>query len=110
MPGLTVKGVENERATSDRRELPDSYMRGLYLIVHPTGRKTWAVRYRLGGKSHKHTIGPYPAFSLKQARDAAAKVLRSVSEGHSPRQRADTVAAAVDEFLSRRCKNYRSKT
>ena len=46
----------------DRREIPDDYMRGLYLIVQPTGAKSWAVRYRHGGKSAKHRIGPYPAF------------------------------------------------
>jgi hypothetical protein len=85
MSRLTVKEVENKRASSERHEVADDYMRGLYLIVHPTGRKTWAVRYRLGGKSAKYTIGPYPAYSLKQARDAAATVLRSVSEGINPK-------------------------
>ena len=94
MTGLSVKAVEAAKPGKARRELPDTYMKGLYLIIQPgTGTKTWAVRYRLGGKSHKHTIGPYPAFSLKQARDAAAKVLRFVSEGHNPKQRqAGTVA------------------
>ena len=112
MTGLSVKAVEAAKPGKARRELPDMYMKGLYLIIQPgTGTKTWAVRYRLGGKSYKHTIGPYPAFSLKQARDAAAKVLRSVSEGHSPKQRqAGTVADAVDQFLARHCKNYRPKT
>jgi integrase len=77
-------------------------MRGLYLIVQPTGRKTWAVRYRLGGKSAKHTVGPYPAFSLKQARDAAAAVLRLIAEGRAPRQQgAGVVAQAVEQFLTR---------
>src|SRR5262249_34835592 len=56
----------------------------------------------LGGKSAKYTIGPYPVYSLKQARDAAAIVLRSVSEGINPKQRrAGSVAEAVEHFLSR---------
>ena len=96
MARLTVKGVENELPAQERREIPDAIMRGLYLIVQPTGRKVWAVRYRLGGKSAKHTVGPYPAFSLKQARDSAAAVLRSVAEGRAPRQHgAGAVAQAV---------------
>ena len=70
MARLTTKDVEAKRASTRRREIPDDYLRGLYLIVQPTGAKSWAVRYRLGGKSAKHTIGPYPAFGLKQARDA----------------------------------------
>jgi Arm domain-containing DNA-binding protein len=112
MTGLSVKAVEAAKPGKGRRELLDVYMKGLYLTIQPgTGTKTWAVRYRLGGKSHKHTIGPYPAFSLKQARDAAAKVLRFVSEGHNPKQRqAGTVVDAVDQFFARRRKNYRPKT
>jgi integrase len=110
MARLTVKDVENKRPTSERREIPDDYMRGLYLIVQPTGAKSWAVRYRHGGKSAKHTIGPYPAFGLKEARNAAAEVLRAVAEGRSPKQRqVGTVAEAVEQFLTRHGKHYRPK-
>jgi integrase len=110
MARLTIKDVENKRPASERREIPDDYMRGLYLIVQPSGAKSWAVRYRHGGKSAKHTIGPYPVFGLKQARDAAAGVLRVVAEGRSPKQRqAGTVAEDVEQFLVRHGKNYRPK-
>jgi integrase len=110
MARLTVKDVEARRASPERREIPDDYMRGLYLVVQPTGTKSWAVRYRLGGKSAKHTIGPYPAFGLKEARDAAAEVLRAVAEGRDPKQRqAGTVAEAVEQFLARHGKHYRPK-
>jgi integrase len=110
--GLSAKVVEAAGPSNVRRELPDAYMKGLYLIIQPgTGTKTWAVRYRLGGKSHKYTLGPYPAFSLKQAREAASKVLRSVSEGNDPaQQRVGSVAEAVDQFLARHCKSHRPRT
>ena len=110
MARLTAKGIEAVRAADDRRELPDDYMRGLYLVVQPTGSKSWAVRYRHGGRSHKHTVGPYPAFDLKQARDAAAKVLRAVAEGRHPEQRqSGSVEDAVAQFLERHGRNYRPK-
>jgi integrase len=110
MARLTVKDVEAKRAAPERREIPDDYMRGLYLIVQPTGAKSWAVRYRLSGKSAKHTIGPYPAFGLKDARDKAAEVLRTVAEGRNPQQQqAGTVAKAVEQFLERHGKTYRPK-
>jgi integrase len=110
MARLTAKGIEAVRAADDRRELPDDYMRGLYLVIQPTGSKSWAVRYRHGGRSHKHTVGPYPAFDLKQARDAAAKVLRAVAEGRHPEQRqSGSVEDAVAQFLERHGKNYRPK-
>jgi integrase len=111
MAGLTIKSVETARAASERREIADTYMRGLYLVVQPTGSKSWAVRYRHGGKSHKDTLGPYPAFDLKQARDAAAKILRAVAEGRSPHQRqAGSVEDAVAQFLQRHGKSYRPKS
>ena len=97
MARLTIKEVENKRGAATRREIADDYMRGLYLIVQPTGAKSWAVRYRHGGKSNKHTIGPYPAFGLKQARDAAAEVLRAVAEGRDPKQKqAGSVCRWID--------------
>lgn len=100
MARLTAKGVEATRASAVRREIGDDYMRGLYLLVHPTGNKSWAVRYRQGNKSHKHTVGPYPAFDLKQARDAAAGVLRAVAEGRSPKQlAAGTLGEAAERYL-----------
>jgi hypothetical protein len=55
-------------------------MQRLYLVVQPSGSKSWAVRYRYGGRMRKHTIGAY----LKAARDGAGKVLRAVSEGRDP--------------------------
>ncbi len=88
MAGLTIKSVEAARAANERREIADTYMRGLYLVVQPTGSKSWAVRYRHGGKSYKDTLGPYPLSIWKsRARDAAAKILRVVAEGRSPHQR-----------------------
>ena len=107
MARLTAKGIEAVRAADDRRELADDYMRGLYLVVQPTGSKSWAVRYRQGGRSHKHMVGPYPAFDLKQCRDAAAKVLRAVAEGQHPEQRqSGSVEDAVAYFFERHGKNY----
>jgi integrase len=109
MSRLTVKSVEAMRPTADRREVPDGYVRGLYLIVQPvTGSKSWGVRYRYGGRTRKHTIGKYPIFGLKEARDAAVKILRTVSEGHDPEQyRPGSIEDAVSHFLSQHCKDYR---
>ena len=79
---LTVKGIEALEPGDKRREIPDSLMMGLYLIVQPgTGNKAWAVRCRQNGRQRKITIGRYPVYGLAEARDAAARILRSVSEG-----------------------------
>ncbi|HEY2247278.1 MAG TPA: integrase arm-type DNA-binding domain-containing protein, partial [Bradyrhizobium sp.] len=55
--GLTVKAVENLKARDQRYEVPDPGCPGLFLQVHPSGAKSWAYRYRFGGKSKKLTVG-----------------------------------------------------
>jgi len=47
---------------------------GLYIEVHPTGKKVWRMQYRLGGrgsKKEKVTLGEYPSFTLAQAASGA---------------------------------------
>lgn len=99
------------RPLVERREIADGYLRGLYLVVQPTGSKSWAVRYRYGGVSRKHTIGSYPVFGLKEAREAASKLLRTVSEGRDPKtRRPGSVEDVVAQFLERHCKDYRPRS
>jgi integrase len=100
---LTVKGIEAIEAGEKRREVPDSLMQGLYLIVQPsTGNKAWAVRCRQNGRPRKFTIGRYPVYGLAEAREAAARILRSVSEGRDPlRSNAGTVDDTASRFLER---------
>jgi integrase len=81
------------------------------LIVQPSGSKSWAVRYRYGGKTRKATLGSYPVCDLRRARDKAVALLRTVSEGHDPeRRRSGSVEDVAAEFLARHCKDYRPKT
>ena len=65
---LTARTVETIKPLAHRQEIADAYMPGLYLIVQPSGARSWAIRYRLGGRSRKHTLGPYPVFDLATAR------------------------------------------
>jgi integrase len=110
---LTVKGIEALDPGEKRREIPDSLMMGLYLLVQPgTGNKTWAVRCRLNGRPRKITIGRYPVYGLAEAREAAARILRSVSEGRDPvRPNAGSVEATVAQFMERHARRkYRPST
>ncbi|ESY72551.1 DNA integrase [Mesorhizobium sp. LNHC252B00] len=80
---LTDLSVKNWTPTDKRQEVADAKVRGLYLIVQTNGKKSWAVRYRFGGRLLKLTIGAYPTFSLKQAREEAGKAFRMLG-GVSP--------------------------
>src|SRR3546814_18054683 len=55
---LTTKDVENVKPGTARKEIPDALLPGLYLVVQPSGAKSWAVRYRHGGQPRKLTLGP----------------------------------------------------
>jgi len=81
---LTVKAIENLKPSADRREMPDGEVRGLYLQIFPSGKASWAFRYRFGRRTRKLTIGPSPEIGLKDARDLARKAHLAVSGGAGP--------------------------
>ena len=67
-----------------RREIPDGKVTGLYLVLQPSGAKSWALRYRAAGKPAKLTLGTYPALDLANARRRAQEALGEVASGKNP--------------------------
>lgn len=59
---------------------------GLYLHVKPSGSKLWRMKYRFQGKERLLAIGPYPSYSLKDAREARAKAREFLDKGIDPSQ------------------------
>lgn len=119
MPKMTAATVEKSKPTEKRQELPDSMVKGLTLIVQPTGSKSWQVRYRAGGARRRMALGPYPALSLAAARQAANQILLDVMQGGDPaaeRQAAkqsnlsdrDKVAVLFDQYAKRHLSTLRS--
>ncbi len=66
---------------------------GLLLEVLPSGTKTWRFKYHLNGKREKVTIGAYPAFTIKQARDRHEELRALVERGESPAKLKQAAAA-----------------
>ena len=92
---LTTIAVEKIKPGPARREIPDARMPGLYFIVQPSGAKSWAVRYKFGGKPRKLTIGGFPAFDLVAARKRASEALQAVADSQDPaREKRKNKAAA----------------
>lgn len=120
---LTAKAIEAAKGDPAKRyELPDAALVGLYFVVQPSGAKSWALRYRFGGKPRKMTLGRYPALGLKEARIEAGRALQRLEHGEDPgaakieakRKAAvadepdrDTVAAVIDLFLRRHASRNR---
>lgn len=97
---LTARAVDSAKPDPQkRREIPDAALPGFYLIIQPSGARSWALRYRFGGKPKKLTIGPVLALrtgetagelpygapmTLAEARQAAQRALRTLAEGRDP--------------------------
>ena len=72
---LTAIAIDKLKPKPNRYEVPDPGQRGLLLVVFPTGRKSFIVRYYFGGVKRKLTLG---GISLAAARkEAAAALTRS---------------------------------
>jgi integrase len=81
---LTTVAIAKMKPGSTRQEIPDGRIAGLYFIIQPSGKRSWAVRYRFGGKPIKLTIGAYPAIELKTARERAGAAKGRVEAGIDP--------------------------
>lgn len=117
---LTTKAVENLKPDPGKRlEVPDPALAGLYLIVQPTGAKSWALRYRFDGKPAKLTLGRWPTMGVAEARAAATASLDILDHGRNPagekkaqaaaadQSDRDKVAAVIDLFLKRHASHNR---
>ena len=97
MPTLTVASVEALKPGAVRREIADDLRRGLYLIIQPSGAKSWAVRYRFAGKTCKHTLGQFPKIGVAAARELCRDALEKVGAGVNPATVAAEASKAADE-------------
>jgi integrase len=57
---------------------------GLHLYVTPAGGKHWRYRYEIKGEEQTLSIGPYPAFSLTQARAVRDEAKATKRAGRNP--------------------------
>ena len=59
---------------------------GLYLQINPSGYKCWKYDYRIGAARGTYTVGQYPDYSLKSAREAHREAREYVVKGISPKK------------------------
>ena len=90
---LTAQALIKLKADPTKRvEKPDGVLTGLYFVIQPTGRKSWAVRYRAAGTPKKMTLGnslfgddvDAAGEELKRIRQEAAAILDRVRRGEDP--------------------------
>ncbi|MDL2317129.1 integrase arm-type DNA-binding domain-containing protein [Desulfovibrio sp. OttesenSCG-928-A18] len=70
---------------------------GLYLELSPKGGKWWRLKYRLGGKEKRVSLGVYPTVGLKEARERREQAKKLIDQGIDPseqKKEAKALAAA----------------
>jgi integrase len=96
---FTSKTIENARPKADRYELSDGGG-PLRLVVYPSSRRAFIVRYRRPSnrKTAKLTFEPgWPQLSLHDARVAAAEAMKQLGKGVDPAAAKQAVKAAAME-------------
>jgi integrase len=117
---LTPISIANVMPQQGRTEIPDGGCAGLYLVVQPSGVKSFAVRYRFHGRPRKLTLGTVRTLSLADARAKAAAALRKLGQDIDPatekrrdqetsgaaqrKAAVDTIEAQVTLFIERYAK------
>ena len=116
--GFTDIAIKNMKAGETRREIPDGGSSGLYLVLHPSGARSWAVRFRFDGKPRKLTLSG--GLSLAAARKCAGDALLAVEQGIDPAgakkedrakaatAKANTVRSLCETYLRREANKIRT--
>jgi integrase len=83
---------------------------GLHLLVQPSGRKLWRMRYRFGNRENMLSLGAFPIVPIAEARVRRDEVRKLISAGIDPAlrrrldklstARKDTFGAVAAEYLA----------
>src|SRR5262249_3057509 len=110
--GLTPIAIDALKPRATRYEVPDQGCAGLYVIVQPSGKRSFALRYRHEGRTRKLTLGK-GAMPLAEARKAATAAMAALERGTDPGavkleeaelealKKRDTLATIAAEYLKR---------
>ena len=83
---LTDRAIKAVKPKAKEYTVWDDNPRGLGLRVTPSGSASFIILRRLAGqKLLKRTIGAYPEWSLKEAREEAGDLLKKISKGVDPK-------------------------
>ena len=103
---VTDTAIKNAKPKDKPYKLSDGG--GLYLLVKPSGYKTWKYDFRLDSTRGSYTIGKYPDISLKLARQEHRKAREMVAQGVNPKQ-IKTDRKVNEELINKRFSYYMKK-
>src|SRR3546814_4611486 len=96
MTGLTALQVRNAK--------PGRHAdgRGLYLLVRPSGSRSWVLRTQVDGKRRDRGLGSTAKLSLAQARAKAVDLRTRMASGEEVEREAATAIRSVPMFAEDR--------
>ena len=108
---ITKRNVESQAPSNKAIYLWDGNLSGFGLKILPSGRKTYLVQYRMGGRkgrTRRMTIGVHGTVTTEQARREAKTLLAKVSLGIDPLADKDKAkqAPTTDELLQKFLTEY----
>ncbi|MEO1140491.1 MAG: site-specific integrase [Pseudomonadota bacterium] len=109
---LSKRVVDAADPRSESYVIWDLELSGFGLKVHPTGRKTYVLKYRVGGgrqgRRREPVIGQHGALTPDQARKVAQEWLRDVALGLDPaaEREASRKAPSIGDVLKRYLKEH----
>ena len=106
-----------ERGRIEYFDAHDNAPKGFALRVTAKGSRSWVLLFRSGRTLRRLTIGSYPTFSLKEAREEARKARQIIDRGDDPaalkaEKKVDarnptTVKAVVADFIEKYHRRHR---
>lgn len=92
MPGLTATEVKHAK--------PGRHAdgKGLYLLVKPSGAKSWVMRVQVGGRRRDYGLGSFDIVSLTEARDRALECRKMAKNGLDPSLERRKTQRAIPTF------------
>jgi len=102
---LTKRTVERLETKDKEYLVWDREISGFGVRVFASGRKSYLVQYRAGGRTRRRSIGQHGVLTADEARNEARKLLGEVAKGGNPAEdrqrilRAPTIASLCNRFL-----------
>ncbi len=110
MPKLTKRFVDGLDIRKTDYLVFDSDVGGFAVRVFPSGRKSYLIQYRSGGRTRRLAIGRHGTVATDEARKEALRRLGEVAKGEDPsharneRLRAPSVAVLCERYLEEHAK------
>lgn len=102
----TIDATSTPSSEQGEVRLWDTDIKGFFLRVYPSGRRVYALKYRLGPSQRIFTLGVHGSpLTAETARAAAEAALRKVAAGEDPAiekkeaRAALTVASLIDRYV-----------